>query len=411
MVTYPHDWITLTLGDCLSAKAEYGINAPAIPFTYAYPQYIRITDINDDGRFNQADKKSVAIENENKYILKEDDIVIARTGASTGKSYLYNSTDGRLAYAGFLIRFPINTLNHDARYIAYQLRTSRYWEWISTMSMRSGQPGINKKEYSTFPLPIPSKPEQKAIAATLTQFDELISSLDELIEKKRNIREGAIEELITGKERLAGFSDEWITVSFDKVITPKARIGWQGLKKDEYLQHGYSYLIGGSDFINGSVNLDGINFVSKQRYELDANIQVSENDVLVTKDGTVGKVAIVQQLDRPATLNSGVFVFRTNERLDSRFLYRLLSSSVFKNFIAALSAGSTIKHLYQKDLKRFSFDIPKDIEEQTAIADVLEKLDSDLSALEVERDKWKQIRDGAMDDLLTGRVRLQDWEV
>ena len=88
-----------------------------------------------------------------------------------------------------------------------------------------------------------------------------------------------------------------------------------------------------------------------------------------------------------------------------------MSSSVFKDFIDALSAGSTIKHLYQKDLKRFAFNMPSSVSEQLAIADTLGALESEISALEAERDKWKQIRDGAMDDLLTGRVRLKDWEV
>ena len=133
----------------------------------------------------------------------------------------------------------------------------------------------------------------------------------------------------------------------------------------------------------------------------------SENDVLVTKDGTIGKVAIVPCLEKPATLNSGVFVFRTNERLMPTFLYRVLLSSVFKGFIDTLSAGSTIKHLYQKDLKDFEFKMPVALEEQKAIADTLTAMDEEIEALENERDKMIQIREGAMDDLLTGRIRLK----
>ena len=166
-------------------------------------------------------------------------------------------------------------------------------------------------------------------------------------------------------------------------------------------------MIGGADFDKGTIKLDDINYVSKQRYELDSNIQVSANDVLVTKDGTVGKVALVPELSYPATLNSGVFVFRTKNGLRSKFLFRLLSSSVFVDFIEALSAGSTIQHLYQKDLKRFRFKTPKSEAEQEAIASALDSADAEITALEEERDKMIQIRDGAMDDLLTGRVRLE----
>lgn len=253
---------------------------------------------------------------------------------------------------------------------------------------------------------LPEKPEQKEIARTLSLFDAYIDDLAELIEKKKGIRDGALEDLITKKTRLDGYADDWIPVTFNQVIIPKARIGWQGLKKHEYLRSGYSYLIGGTDFSNGTVSLDNISYVTKERYDMDTNIQVSENDVLVTKDGTIGKVAIVPELNKPATLNSGVFVFRTNSRLVPAFLFRVLQSSVFREFIDTLSAGSTIKHLYQKDLKKFEFEIPVDTKEQEAIAAVLTAMDEEIRELETERDKIIQIREGAMDDLLTGRVRL-----
>ncbi|WP_102266109.1 restriction endonuclease subunit S [Massilicoli timonensis] len=253
---------------------------------------------------------------------------------------------------------------------------------------------------------LPSLPEQEEIAQTLSEFDTYIDDLTELIEKKKGIRDGALEDLICRKTRLKGFYGRWKKVSFNQVIIPKARIGWQGLKKHEYLRSGYSYLIGGTDFDHGTVSLDAISYVSQERYDMDANIQVSANDVLVTKDGTIGKVAMVPELSKPATLNSGVFVFRTKQGLLPVFLFRVLQSSVFREFIDTLSAGSTIKHLYQKDLKKFEFEIPDDTKEQEAIAEVLTAMDKEIADLETEREKIIQIREGAMDDLLTGRVRL-----
>lgn len=254
---------------------------------------------------------------------------------------------------------------------------------------------------------LPSIEEQKEIAQTLSDFDEHIGNLTELIEKKKAIRDGALEDLIRGNTRVDGFDKEWETVSFNQVIKPKARIGWQGLKKEEYLRSGYSYLIGGTDFHNGKVNLENISYVSKERYDMDSNIQVESNNVLVTKDGTIGKVALVPKLDKPATLNSGVFVFRTTPSLLPTFLYRVLLSSIFKEFINTLSAGSTIKHLYQKDLSNFEFRMPQDIREQQAIASVLTDMDEEIESLEIEKEKIMGIREGAMDDLLTGRVRLK----
>lgn len=405
-IDLPADWNLVPLGNCVTEKLSYGINAPAIPYRPGFPRYIRITDITEDGQFDDGDPKSVITAEREKYTLKNGDIVLARTGASTGKSYLYRRSDGKLVYAGFLIKASIDIAHHNPRFIVGQLMTKRYWNWIATTSMRSGQPGINGKEYSSFLIPVAPKKEQEEIARTLSEFDTYIDDLAELIEKKRGIREGALEDLICQRTRMAGFTGEWTNVSFNQVITPKARIGWQGLKKHEYLRSGYSYLIGGTDFDHGTVSLDNISFVSKERYDMDVNIQVSENDVLVTKDGTIGKVAMVPCLEKPATLNSGVFVFRTNDRLMPTFLFRVLLSSIFKGFIDTLSAGSTIKHLYQKDLKDFEFKMPVDLEEQKAIADALTAMDEEVEALENERDKMIQIREGAMDDLLTGRIRL-----
>lgn len=251
-----------------------------------------------------------------------------------------------------------------------------------------------------------NKVEQKAIVETLTSFDTHISNLSKLIEKKKMIRDGAVEDLVSGKRRLAGFSGKWEEISFNDSVIPKARIGWQGLKKDEYLQSGYSYLISGTDFYRGTISFEEISYVSKDRYDMDSNIQVKSGDVLVTKDGTIGKVAIVPNIDKRATLNSGVFVFRVIEKLKRKFLYWILRSSLFSNFIEELSAGSTIKHLYQKDLKQLKFVIPTSLSEQQAIADILTAMDKEISDLEEEKEKYMALKAGAMDDLLTGKIRL-----
>ena len=292
----------------------------------------------------------------------------------------------------------------DNVFLSYLLRTKK--EEMIERAIGTTFLEISKKELSKIIIAFPGFQEQHAIAEALTSIDTHITNLTELIEKKKGIRDGALEDLVSGRTRLKGFGGKWKMVSFNQVITSKARIGWQGLKKDEYLRNGYSILIGGTDFKNGYVSLENVSYVTRERYEMDSNIQVGFNDVLVTKDGTIGKVAIVPKLSKPATLNSGVFVFRTKGMLQPIFLYRVLMSSVFRDFIAVLSAGSTIKHLYQKDLKAFSFKIPVEKSEQIAIADVLTTMDDEIASLEAERDKMQQIKAGMMDDLLTGRVRL-----
>ena len=333
------------------------------------------------------------------YNVENETMVIGRVGEKCGN---VNITQSRSWVSDNALIVTPKT-NYDIGYMRYLLEQIN----LNDFANRNAQPVISGQIIYAIETPyVEDVKAQRFIAQNLRSFDIYIDDLAELIEKKRGIRDGALEDLIRHRTRLDGFTDEWTTVSFNQVIIPKARIGWQGLKKHEYLRSGYSYLIGGTDFSHGTVSLDNIWYVSKDRYDMDVNIQVSENDVLVTKDGTIGKVALVPELGKPATLNSGVFVFRTNNRLLPTFLFRVLSSSVFREFIDTLSAGSTIKHLYQKDLKNFEFEIPVDKKEQEAIADTLTAMDEEIEALEIERDKMIQIREGAMDDLLTGRVRL-----
>lgn len=255
---------------------------------------------------------------------------------------------------------------------------------------------------------LPPLEEQAAIAKALSDADNLILFLQKLIEKKKAIKQGAVQELLTGKKRLPGFSGEWKELNFAESAKLKARIGWQGLTTSEYLQSGYAYLITGTDFHNGRIKWDTCHFVDEKRYKQDVNIQIKKHDILLTKDGTIGKVAYISNITKPATLNSGVFVIRPakEKTFDPDFVYHILNSFIFDNFLAKLSAGSTINHLYQKDFVDFKFKAPAELIEQQAIAQVLSDMDNEIEHLEKKLAKYQQIKQGMMQELLTGRIRL-----
>ena len=398
MVTYPKDWDESKLLDHVSLVQGLTYTPENVKPTGTL--VLRSSNIQN-GRLWLEDNVYVNAHVPKEKMVEQGDILVCvRNGSSAliGKSCVLPELK-HTTFGAFM-----SVLRGDSTgYFAKLFESNIVQEQVRGRSNATINQ-ITKKDFQSIQVTVPKKPEQEEIART--QFDTYIDDLAELIEKKKSIRDGALEDLITKKTRLDGYAGDWTPVTFNQVITPKARIGWQGLKKHEYLRSGYSYLIGGTDFRNGTVSLDNISYVTKERYDMDTNIQVSENDVLVTKDGTIGKIAIVPELNKPATLNSGVFVFRTNSRLVPAFLFRVLQSSVFREFIDTLSAGSTIKHLYQKDLKKFEFEIPVDTKEQEAISAVLTAMDEEIRDLETEREKMIQIREGAMNDLLTGRVRL-----
>ena len=155
-------------------------------------KYIRITDI-DEASSTYKDKDIVSPDGvlADNYLVNNRDILLARTGASTGKSYLYKKSDGKLYYAGFLIRANVTT--HAPYFVFSQLHTHRYWRWVSIMSARSGQPGINSQEYSSFPIYTTSIEEESKIAKLLSLLDERIATQNKIIEDLKKLKSAIIE--------------------------------------------------------------------------------------------------------------------------------------------------------------------------------------------------------------------------
>ena len=196
-------WCEVILSNFLLSSPDYGINAPGVPDTGAFPRYLRITDITDDGRFSPPVQTAVNHPESSRYILSKDEIVFARTGASVGKSYLYKDADGELVFAGFLIRARIDPSKLSPEYLAAYTHTADYWNWVRLMSMRSGQPGINGQEYASMSFRIPpTLPEQAAIASVLSDMDAELEVLEAKLDKARQVKQGMMQQLLTGKVRL-----------------------------------------------------------------------------------------------------------------------------------------------------------------------------------------------------------------
>ena len=190
------EWEKCKLGD-IATGFDYGMNAAAKPFD-GENKYIRITDI-DEASSTYIDKDIVSPDGtltEN-YLVNDRDILLARTGASTGKSYLYRKSDGKLYYAGFLIR--ANVTKHNPYFVFSQLHTHRYWSWVSIMSARSGQPGINSQEYSSFPVYVTSLREEEKISALLSIIDERIATQNKIIEDLKILKSAIIERAYSNR--------------------------------------------------------------------------------------------------------------------------------------------------------------------------------------------------------------------
>ena len=305
-------------------------------------KYIRITDI-DESSSTYDDKDIVSPDGtlSDNYLVKERDILLARTGASTGKTYLYRKSDGKLYYAGFLIRANVTT--HNPYFVFSQLHTHRYWRWVSIMSARSGQPGINSQEYSSFPVFTTSIQEENKIAKLLSLLDDRISTQNKIIEKLESLIKGIAQSIAQGHKA-------------NILISECLGCSSSSLQESDVLEHG-TYPVYGANGIVGYLD----------------NYNTENEAIYIIKDGSgVGSISYVTgKCSATGTLN----ILRAKEGYLLQYLYYMLKVFNFEPY----KAGMAIPHIYFKDYGKAKIFCPS-YSKQLQYAKLLSAIDNELSA-------------------------------
>ncbi|MEB0329726.1 restriction endonuclease subunit S, partial [Lacticaseibacillus paracasei] len=394
-------WVQRNLA-YLSDGFSYGLNAAAKEYDGVHG-YLRITDIDEVSHSFLPEgltSPDVPEDQLTDYRMDEQSIVYARTGASTGKTYIYRDSDGELYYAGFLIRQKVN--KETSAQFVYQNTLTKAWErYVQVMSQRSGQPGINAQEVGRFELAIPEKAEQDKIAHLFNSLDNLIAANQRKLDLLKEQKKGYLQKMFpkngakVPELRFAGFADAWEQRKLSDIATLNARIGWQNLRTSEFLESGDYMLITGTNFHDGTVDYSTVHYVEKNRYEQDTKIQVENGSILITKDGTLGKVALVQGLNMPATLNAGVFNVKIKdpETIDVDYVYQYLAAPFLMKYANAKSTGGTIKHLNQNILIDFPVLLPRK-REQVKLAELLNGLDNTITLHQRKLEKLQELKKG-----------------
>ncbi len=315
----------------------------------------------------------------------------------------------------------------QARYLWYSMNVSL--EELFIKSKGSTFEAVTVTDVNNLLSVLPPKNEQTAIANFLDQktaeIDGLIADKEKLIELLQEKRQAIITEAVTkglnpnvrmkdsGIEWIGEIPEHWGVSKIKFTTYVKGRIGWQGLRADEFIDEG-PYLVTGTDFVDGLVNWDSCYHISMERYNEAPPIQLRENDLLITKDGTIGKVAIVKNKPKYAILNSGIFVTRPkNSAYLTEFMYWILNSQVFNKFIQYMSLGSTIVHLYQQTFENFSFPITN-LNEQKTIAHFLDRkvaeIDGLISDIKLQIQKLKEYRQSLISEAVTGKIDVREFQ-
>jgi len=340
------------------------------------------------------------------FLADAGDIVIACSGISVDrfeeKVAVLGAEHLPLCMNTSTMRFKTKSSHVCQSYFMHYLRSNLFKEQISGKATGSAQLNFGPAHVALVELLLPPLAEQEAIAAALSDADTLIEALEQLIAKKRQVKQGAMQELLQQKD-----TDE--VRLLEEVSSLKGRIGWQGLKQTEFTTNeDEPFLITGMNFKDGAIRWDEVYHVSEERYEIAKDIQLRTGDVLMTKDGTIGKVLYIDEIPSPgkASLNSHLLLFRPiRESYHPKYLYCQLSSKRFTDFIELNKSGTTFFGISQAAVGKYPVLLPP-IEEQEAIAAILSDMDAEIAALEEKLTKARQVKQGMMQELLTGRTRL-----
>jgi len=172
--------------------------------------------------------------------------------------------------------------------------------------------------------------------------------------------------------------EDWEVRTLGDELYIKGRIGWKGLKKDEYLVESPYRIINGSNIINNKIDWNNCGYISEERYNESPEIMLQKNDIVITKDGTIGKVAKINSLEKPTSVASGLFIIRNISKIiDTSYLFYYFNSHYFKGLVSSRTEGSVIPHLYQRDFVSMKIPLPR-LEEQKLIATILSSLDEKI---------------------------------
>nr|WP_278949910.1 restriction endonuclease subunit S [Methanobrevibacter smithii] len=340
-----------------------------------FNKYIRITDISEtSNKFIPNPLTSPDGDLEDKYKLKKGDIVFARTGASTGKTYLYDDNDRNLYFAGFLIKFHID--NADPKFIFYNTLKEEYLNWVSVMSVRSGQPGINSNEYKKLPIILPSLDEQNKISNFLTSIDKKIDLLERKHQFYQEFKKFLMQQIFTQKLRF-NFTDDWNYMNFSEIFKSVSTKKYQ-IKSADILDKGdFEVIDQGQDEIAGYFN--------------DKTKLCQELPIIIYGDHTT----FVKFRDKPFIVGAdGVKLLIPKFNANPKYLFYALEHFNIK-------PEGYKRHF--SIIKKIKLPIPT-LEEQNEISEIFTYIDIKLKYTKIQLQETEEFKKGLLQQMFIVRI-------
>lgn len=334
-------------------------------------------------------------------MIEEGDILLVKTGSTYGKiGYVESLPWPSTINPQYVV---LKKFNCNSRLLAYLLGQKEFQDQIESITSGGAIPTMSQAKIYNCTVTLPSdKDEQSRIATALSDVDELIETLKKLIEKKRNIKQGVMQELLSGKRRLQGFTDKWVEIPFKDIYKYASEGGTPDTSRSDYYNRGDIPFVKIED--TAKKYIDSVNsFITTKGLNNSSAWLIPQNNIIFTNGATVGNVAINRI---PVSTKQGILGVILKEEYDLEFIYYILSFSPFQNEVHNRESGGTFATIILKNLDTIPLFIPKNKAEQSKIAKVLSDMDSEISMLESRLTKYQSLKQGMMQQLLTGKIRL-----
>jgi type I restriction enzyme S subunit len=402
----PADWKSLCLGDLCVEKGAYGANTPKAAFDPRLPRYVRITDISADGRLLLNDLASISEDLAAPHILEPGDVLLARSGATVGKSYVHDARYGRCAHAGYLIRFRTRRECLLPDFLKQFLQSPMYWKWVGETQRAQAQPNINAVEFAALRIPTPSIGEQRKIAAILASVDEAIVATQAVIEQLQVVNKAMMAELLTRglpgrhtrfkQTEIGEVPEEWTLTTIGDLAS---FAGGNGFRPPDWSTTGLPII--------RIQNLNGSQDFNYYASKPDPDWIVEPGQLLFAWAGSRGASFGPCLWPGPrGVLNQHIHRITPGSRVLKKYLYyllRLVTEAVEKK---AHGFKDTLVHLKKAELTGWPVAIPS-IAEQEQIRDMLLCVEARAEAERTSLDGLQTAKSALMSVLLTGEVRVK----
>lgn len=416
----PKDWELLTVNDTLELLTDFEANGSFetvaknvnLYDSSNFAWYVRATDLEKKSNLSEVkyvDKSSYVFLQ--KTPLYGGEVLITKRG-EIGKVYYFKQQYPHATLAPNMYLLKLNTNIVIPQFVYYFFKSKVGKKLLLQKNASSTLGALYKDDVKAIHFPLPPKKEQKAIAKALSDTDELINSLEKLISKKEAIKQGTMQQLLSSKKRLSGFTGNWEVFNLEdmsKTFTKQTGFDYSSNIKPTLIQrqnNGYVPFIQNKDFEGKLINYETDYYVPENVAKKFPRILLNEKCLLISISGSIGNVGVFNNI-KTAFIGGAVAVvkFKDKDLLDW-CMYYLLSNEGQNKLVGNVKAGSH-QNLILDDLRKIEIPIPKK-EEQQAVVQILLDIDNEIEVLKSKLSKTKAIKDGMMSELLAGKTRLQE---